>query len=109
MVLIVNGERRETEARRIAALLAELEFTGQQLAIAVNRGVVPRKRWSEVELCEGDAIEIISPTAGPDQVELGQCLSYTIRLSRHASCSARRCIPRPKSCRTRSAPPAPIS
>jgi sulfur carrier protein len=64
MVLIINGERRETEARGIGALLAELEFTGTQLAIAVNRGVVPRRRWSEVELCDGDAIEIISPRQG---------------------------------------------
>lgn len=64
MVLIVNGERRETEARQIAALLAELEFTGVQLAIAVNRGVVPRRRWGEVELRDGDAIEIISPRQG---------------------------------------------
>ena len=64
MVLIINGERRETEVRRIAALLAELEFTGTQLAIAVNRGVVPRRRWDEIELREGDAIEIISPRQG---------------------------------------------
>jgi sulfur carrier protein len=64
MVLIINGERRQTDARRIAALLAELEFTGTQLAIAVNRGVVPRKRWDEVELRDGDAIEIISPRQG---------------------------------------------
>jgi sulfur carrier protein len=64
MVLIVNGERRETSASRIAALLAELELTGAQLAIAVNRGVVPRARWSEVELNDGDAIEIISPRQG---------------------------------------------
>jgi sulfur carrier protein len=64
MVLIVNGERRETHATRIAALLAELEFTGTQLAIAVNRGVVPRTRWSDVELRDGDAIEIISPRQG---------------------------------------------
>jgi len=64
MVLTVNGERRETGAKRIAALLAELEFTGTQLAIAVNRGVVPRARWGEVELRDGDAIEIISPRQG---------------------------------------------
>jgi sulfur carrier protein len=64
MVLIVNGERRETESRRIAGLLAEMEFTGTQLAIAVNRSVVPRARWSEVELRDGDAIEIISPRQG---------------------------------------------
>ena len=64
MVLIVNGERRETEARRIAALLAEMDFTGTQLAIAVNRGVVPRARWADVELNDGDAVEIISPRQG---------------------------------------------
>ena len=64
MVLIVNGARRETEARRIASLLAEMEFTGTQLAIAVNQGVVPRARWGEVELCDGDAIEILSPRQG---------------------------------------------
>ena len=64
MVLIVNGERRKTDATRIAVLLAELEFTGTQLAIAVNRGVVPRTRWGDVELRDGDAIEIISPRQG---------------------------------------------
>jgi sulfur carrier protein len=64
MVLIVNGERRETTATRIAALLSELEFTGTQVAIAVNRGVVPRARWSDVELNDGDAVEIISPRQG---------------------------------------------
>ena len=64
MVLIVNGERRETAATRITALLSELEFTGTQVAIAVNRGVVPRARWSDVELNDGDAIEIISPRQG---------------------------------------------
>ncbi len=64
MVLIVNGERRETAAMHITALLAELEYTGTQVAIAVNRGVVPRGRWSEVELNDGDSIEIISPRQG---------------------------------------------
>ena len=64
MVLIVNGERRETAATRIATLLTELEFAGAQLAIAVNRGVVPRARWDNVELRDGDAIEIISPRQG---------------------------------------------
>ena len=64
MVLIINGERRETGATRIGVLLAELEFAGKQLAIAVNRGVVPRARWGDVELRDGDMIEIISPRQG---------------------------------------------
>ena len=64
MVLTVNGERRETAVTQIAALLSELEFTGTQVAIAINRSVVPRARWAEVELNDGDAIEIISPRQG---------------------------------------------
>ena len=64
MFLIVNGEARQTEARRIDALLAEMDFADAKLAIAVNRGVVPRARWAEVELRDGDAIEIISPRQG---------------------------------------------
>jgi len=64
MFLIVNGERKQTEATRIDALLAEMEYGDTRLAIAVNRGVVPRGRWAEVELRDGDAIEIITPRQG---------------------------------------------
>ena len=42
MVLIVNGERVETKATRVDALLAELEYEGTHLAVAVNYDVVPR-------------------------------------------------------------------
>ena len=64
MVLIVNGEQREIASRRIEALLAELDYGDTKLAIAINHAVVPRTRWAEVELRDGDAIEIISPRQG---------------------------------------------
>ena len=41
MFLIVNGERRETKATRVDALLAELDYDGAHLAVAVNYDVVP--------------------------------------------------------------------
>lgn len=64
MFLIVNGERRETEATRVDALLAELEYEGAHLAVAVNYDVVPRARWAETPLNDNDAVEILTPRQG---------------------------------------------
>ncbi len=64
MFLIVNGERRETQATRVDALLAELEYEGTHLAVAVNYDVVPRARWAETPLNDNDAVEILTPRQG---------------------------------------------
>ncbi len=64
MFLIVNGERRETTATRVDALLGELDYEGNHLAVAVNYDVVPRTRWAETTLNEGDQVEILTPRQG---------------------------------------------
>ena len=64
MFLTVNGERRETRATRVDALLAELEYEGTHLAVAVNYDVVPRARWAETPLNDNDAVEILTPRQG---------------------------------------------
>jgi sulfur carrier protein len=64
MFLIVNGERRETRATRVDALLAELEFEGTHLAVAVNYDVVPRARWADTPLNDNDSVEILTPRQG---------------------------------------------
>ena len=64
MFLIVNGERVETQATRVDALLAELEYEGTHLAVAVNYDVVPRARWAETQLNDNDAVEILTPRQG---------------------------------------------
>jgi len=64
MFLIVNGERRETRATRVDALLAELEYEGTHLAVAVNYDVVPRARWAETPLNDNDCVEILTPRQG---------------------------------------------
>ena len=64
MFLIVNGERRETKATRVDALLAELEYEGTHLAVAVNYDVVPRARWAETALNDNDSVEILTPRQG---------------------------------------------
>jgi len=64
MRLIVNGEPIEAKATRVDALLGELDYEGVHLAVAVNYDVVPRARWAETSLNEGDAVEILTPRQG---------------------------------------------
>jgi sulfur carrier protein len=62
--VIINGEAREIAAERLDALLGELDYEGTHFAIAVNYDVLPKSRWAETPLKDGDEIEIITPRQG---------------------------------------------
>jgi sulfur carrier protein len=64
MHVIVNGERRDTAAHSLSALLAELDYEGTHFVVAVNYDVVPRAQWPGKTLHDGDAIEIVSIRQG---------------------------------------------
>lgn len=64
MQLTVNGKTADVAATRVDHLLKELEYEGTHYAVAVNWKVVPRSRWTETVLNEGDEIEILTPRQG---------------------------------------------
>lgn len=64
MRVTVNGEQREIVSTRVDALLGELEYEGTHFAIALNYDVLPKSRWAETSLKNGDEIEIITPRQG---------------------------------------------
>ena len=64
MRVTVNGEQREIASQRLDALLGELEYEGTHFAIALNYDVLPRSRWAQTPLKNGDEIEIITPRQG---------------------------------------------
>ena len=64
MRVTVNGEQREIASRSVGTLLSELEYEGTHFAIAVNYDVLPRSRWAQTPLKNGDEIEIITPRQG---------------------------------------------
>ena len=64
MRVIVNGEQREIASGSVDALLGELEYEGTHFAIALNYDVLPRSRWAQTALKNGDEIEIITPRQG---------------------------------------------
>jgi sulfur carrier protein len=64
MRVIINGEAREIASESVDALLGELDYEGNHFAIALNYDVVPKSRWAQTPLKNGDEIEIITPRQG---------------------------------------------
>ncbi|HET6633826.1 MAG TPA: sulfur carrier protein ThiS [Streptomyces sp.] len=65
MTVIVNGERRElAEGTTLATVVASLAAAPSGIAAALNETVVPRGRWSEAVLADGDRVEILSAVQG---------------------------------------------
>jgi sulfur carrier protein len=61
----VNGEARAVAAgTTVTALLDELGLAGRKVAVAVNRGVVPRAAHASRTLEPGDRIEILEAVGG---------------------------------------------
>ncbi len=65
MQLIINGEeRRFGDLGSVAALLEQLGIKGDRVAVELNREIVPRPRWSQTPLREGDRLEIVHFVGG---------------------------------------------
>jgi sulfur carrier protein len=65
MQILVNGQNTSVrEGLTLGELVGELQLAGQRLAIELNGGIVPRSRWPEVRLGEGDRAEIVRAIGG---------------------------------------------
>lgn len=63
--LTVNGEPRSFEAPlKVEGLLGALQLTGKRVALERNGDIVPRSRFGEVWLSDGDRIEIVVAVGG---------------------------------------------
>lgn len=68
MKLYVNGEERTlTDTRTpftLASLVEILGMKADRIAVELNRNIVPRDRWAETVLNEGDRLEIVHFVGG---------------------------------------------
>lgn len=64
MNIQLNGEACQTEAKTLDVLLAQFGYGGSVVATAVNGEFVAEGQRGEVELCDGDAVEILAPMQG---------------------------------------------
>jgi len=65
MTVLVNGERRQLAAgTALDVLVAALCAAPSGVAAALNETVVPRTRWPETLLREGDRVEVLTAVQG---------------------------------------------
>jgi sulfur carrier protein len=65
IALTINGEPRRFDAPlKVESLLGVLELTGKRIALARNGDIVPRSRFGQEWLADGDRIEIVVAVGG---------------------------------------------
>lgn len=65
VTLNVNGEKLEFASNpRIADLLGKLALEGKKIAIERNGEIVPRSRFPDTWLADGDRLEIVVAVGG---------------------------------------------
>ncbi len=71
MQIYLNGEARSVQTgANLAALVEDLGLAGKRIAVEVNREIVLHGTYREVELAEGDRVEIVHAIGGGQQDEL---------------------------------------
>jgi thiamine biosynthesis protein ThiS len=68
MKLHINGEERDfsgaSAPSSLAALVESLGMKADRVAVELNRDIVPRDRWAETRLNEGDRLEVVHFVGG---------------------------------------------
>jgi thiazole synthase len=64
MNLTINGENQVSTAETLAALVEGLGMKPDRVAIELNREIVPRDRWPQTPLHDGDRLEIVHFVGG---------------------------------------------
>jgi sulfur carrier protein len=76
MKLQINGEERHFSGSAapftLAALVENLGMKSDRVAVELNLEIVPRDRWSDTQLREGDRLEIVHFVGGGAESHFGQ-------------------------------------
>lgn len=65
IALSVNGDSRQFDtSTRVVDLIRSLGLEGKRVAVERNGEIVPRSRFTSVELAEGDSVEIVVAVGG---------------------------------------------
>ena len=62
---VLNGESQETpDPLSVLDLLSRFDLRKQRVAVAINAEVVPKSRFAEVWIRDGDKVEVIHAVGG---------------------------------------------
>lgn len=65
MKLVINGEERDIRGPvSLAGLVEQLGMKADRVAVELNREIAVRDRWAEIQLSEGDRLEVVHFVGG---------------------------------------------
>jgi sulfur carrier protein len=65
ITIALNGEAYPLEIEHsLAALIASLNLSGQAIAVAVNRQIIPRAQWQGYLLQAQDKVDVVRAIGG---------------------------------------------
>ena len=60
----VNGEMLEMDGKTVNELLEAMETSSQRVAVELNEEIVPKARYGETVLSDGDSVEVVRFVGG---------------------------------------------
>jgi thiamine biosynthesis protein ThiS len=64
MKITINGQEQTFVPTTLALLIEQLGMKQDRVAVELNRDIVPRTKWAETNLAEGDHLEIVHFVGG---------------------------------------------
>ena len=64
MKIVLNGQEQTSDPITLAQLIEQLGMKQDRVAVELNRNIVPRAKWAETNLAEGDRLEIVHFVGG---------------------------------------------
>jgi len=55
----INGEEKEAEGQTVASYLVSAGFNPARVVVELNETIVPKARYAETTLRDGDQVEIV--------------------------------------------------
>ena len=60
----INGELLEKDGKTVTEMLADMDISGQRVAVEINEEIVPKAKYDETILKDGDKVEVVRFVGG---------------------------------------------
>ncbi|SFW34033.1 sulfur carrier protein ThiS [Ruminococcus flavefaciens] len=60
----INGELLDKDGKTVTEMLADMDISGQRVAVELNEEIVPKAKYGETVLKDGDKVEVVRFVGG---------------------------------------------
>jgi len=60
----INGELFDKDGKTVAEMLTDMDISGQRVAVELNEEIVPKAKYGETVLKDGDKVEVVRFVGG---------------------------------------------